>query len=232
LQQGNPITAEQQAGVTVVTEQPQPPATDPPAPEKNPVDVFKDIDALRKKTVVTAKRRVLPPPVRVIHKPHPNVMFRVSPDENMKLECNLVVDGGGESGANRTYYFVHPDMRWNPRLAPRMRPYTIRVLITQGGQFMLWPIPIVQKGKSNAVKVWESYNRAVALAETKWVSMVWNDDARDFNIEFAEDDSMLPPPAEIVRTLTEMLMEGFAGCVIDSEDHEFMLQLRGLPSKR
>jgi hypothetical protein len=154
------------------------------------------------------------------------VWFQVSPDENMKLPCNLIADGGGDEGSKKTFYFITPNMRWHPKLASRVRPHVMRVIITTGGRFMLWPVPVIQKGKGGAVRVWETYNRAADLAEKRWVQMQYSDEIGDYIIDKPEGE--LPPPAKIERTMNAMLKEGLDGCIINSEEHEFMLQLRGI----
>jgi hypothetical protein len=211
------------------TPAPAPAEALPPAdqPAADPADIFTDLAALRKQTVITVRKgKSILPPIRIVHRPTPNVYFQVSPDEDMKLECNLVVDGGGDEGSKKTFYFVTPAMRWHPKLTSRVRPYVMRVIITTGGQFMLWPVPVIQKGKGGAVRVWETYNRAAEAAEKGWVLMQWSEDIRDYIIDPPE--GALPPPAKIERTMSAMLKERFEGCIINSEEHEFMLQLRGI----
>jgi hypothetical protein len=140
----------------------------------------------------------------------------------MMLECTLVVD---EAGVGKKFYFITPSMRSHITVAPRIRRYSLRVICTHpGGILMLWPVPILGIGRD--FPVWASYNKAAKMAETDWVSMVWSDEHRDYIIGPAEGE--LPEPDYGQRSLTEMLMEGFADGVVDNEEHPFMRRLRGL----
>jgi hypothetical protein len=61
------------------------PPTDQPT-EHNPADIFKDLAALRKASVVTIKRRQVFPAIKIIDKPASNLHFRCNPDPEMQLE--------------------------------------------------------------------------------------------------------------------------------------------------
>jgi hypothetical protein len=189
--------------------------------EHNPADVFKDLAALRKASLITVKRRVVLPAIKVIDKPSPSLYFRVNPDPEMQLDCTLVVD---EEGARKKFYFITPSMRSHPRLAARLRPYTLRVVISQSGVIMLWPVPITKGGRD--LPVWQSYRKAAEMAQTEWISMVWSDEHRDYIITSAEGE--IPEPVWPERTLSEFLIEGFADAVIDNEEHPYVRKVRGL----
>jgi hypothetical protein len=190
--------------------------------ETNPTDIFKDLGALRKASVVTVKRRQVFPAIKVIDKPASNLHFRVNPDPEMMLQCTLVVD---DEGGGKKFYFIAPSLRSHPKVSVRLRNYVLRVICTYpGGLLMLWPVPMLGTGRD--FPVWRSYDKAAKMAETEWVSMVWSSDHRDYIIERAEGE--LPEPDYGQRSLTEMLMEGFSDCVADNEEHPFMRRVRGL----
>ena len=190
--------------------------------EPNPTDIFKDLAALRKASVVTVKRRQVFPAIKVIDKPASNLHFRVNPDPEMMLECTLVVDN---EGGGKKFYFITPSMRSHLKVSARLRRYVLKVICTHpGGLLMLWPVPMLGPGRD--FPVWRSYDKAAKMAETEWVSMVWSQDHRDYIIEPAEGE--LPEPDYGQRSLTEMLMEGFSDCVVDNDEHPFIRRIRGL----
>jgi hypothetical protein len=92
LQQGNEESANEQAEQSLKPafhavgpgEQPAPvnPPADQPAAH-NPADIFKDLEALRKASVVTIKRRQVFPAIKIIDKPASNLHFRCHPDPEL-----------------------------------------------------------------------------------------------------------------------------------------------------
>jgi hypothetical protein len=58
-----------------------------PAPVHSPTDVFKDLAALRKASVITVKRRVVLPPVKVVYKLNSSMYFRIDPRADMTISA-------------------------------------------------------------------------------------------------------------------------------------------------
>jgi hypothetical protein len=125
-------------------EQPSPvtPPADQPA-EHNPADVFKDLAALRKASVVTVKRRRVFPAIKVIDKPAPNLHFRCNPDPEMMLECTLVVD---DVGGGKKFFFITPSMRSHLKVSVRLRHYILRVICTHPGGLLMLARPDTRNG--------------------------------------------------------------------------------------
>jgi hypothetical protein len=190
------------------------------AAERNPTDIFDDLQALRKRSVLTVRRR----PVLInipVGKPPNNVYFRTFADpelilDNVTVICNV-------EGLKKTIYFVAPEMRGHRKLAPRLRIVTLMVTYTwPAGGILLWPVP----GADRDVRCWHSEREAAALAQTCWVQMAWNDSRADYDVEPAENIDKEPTPPDM--KMSSMLKIAFADRVIDNEEHPFVRRLRGI----
>jgi hypothetical protein len=194
-----------------------------PAPvEHDPADVFRDLDTLRKQSVVPVKRRGVLPPVKVIDKPRCKY-FRVHDGKDMSLVCTLIYDKTEDSG--KQFYFIHPKLRSHPRLAPLLRWYTMHVIISSFGVVSLWPVPLKREGERD-FPVWESYRRARDMALKDWTNMAWDNDQRDYILWPAEGEMGKPKFPD--RTMSNYLIEGLAGNIVDNEDHPFVREVRGI----
>ena len=118
--------------------------SDEPAPKPDlkvsscdPAAIFDDLAALRKASKLTVKRKTVLINVRV-DTPANNVYFRTFPE--MMLENATVIRDN--EGTRRAFYFIVPDMRNHPKLAPRLRYVTIMLVNTWPGDgYFLWPVP-------------------------------------------------------------------------------------------
>jgi hypothetical protein len=234
---GDPTVSEQPA-FTVVTTGPAESPHDPQSPAQPEAastapsesadagSIFDDLASLRKASNVTVKKRTQLPPVRVIEKPK-GFYFRTHPDEKgeMTLFCSLVVDKSEDGSGTGALYFIAPQMRSHHLLAARLRYYILTPIITKSKVIMLWPVPVPLLGQKD-YPAWRSCRDAAEKAKTEWVSLVWNEEIRDNQIDFAE--GTIPEPKWPERTLTEWLKEAFADRIVINEEHEFMRRLRGL----
>src|SRR5262249_15418806 len=167
-------------------------------PNKDPSAIFDDLAALRTASKLTVKRKTVLVNVPV-GKPPNNVHFRTHP--TLKLENATVIKD--KDGTSDVYYFVVPDMRGHPKLAPRLRPVTIRLTgMGPGNGFLLWPVP----EKTN-FKTWRSEKTAAERAETEWMQMVWNEEKGDYDVEKAENIKI--DPAWPKESFEELLKIGF-----------------------
>src|SRR5262249_57092039 len=106
-------------------------------PQGDPADIFNDLAALRKASKLTVKRQIVLVNVPV-GRPANNVYFRTHKD--IKLEDATVTRD--EEGGRKAFYFIVPAMRDHPKLAPRLRYVTIRLVCTWPGDgILLWPVP-------------------------------------------------------------------------------------------
>jgi hypothetical protein len=194
------------------------------AEEKSPTDIFADLSKLRRESVLS--RKILTTTVTV-GKPSPNVYFRCHPDQC--LDRVYVVKG--DKGSN-DYYYPAPVILKSPWLVRRLRPVTIALTyIWPSGEIGLWPVP--DPPRDTTVKAWKSARTAYEKSKTEWVQLIWNEEKMDFDV--MPPDGELPAPTWPENlNLSEKLMIGFEGRVIDSDTHPYMLQLRateltGLP---
>jgi hypothetical protein len=186
-------------------------------PDKDPSAIFNDLATLRKESKLTVKRKTVLVNVPV-GKPPSSVHFRTHP--TFRLENATVIKD--TVGTRDVWYYIVPAMRGHPKLAPRLRPVTIMLTCTwPGNGFLLWPVP----EKTN-FKAWKSENAAANQARTDWMSMVWNEERSDFDVEKAEGINVEPTwPKE---SFEELLKIGFADIIVDNEDHYFVRRLRGI----
>jgi hypothetical protein len=110
------------------------------------------------------------------------------------------------------------------KMSVRLRHFTLMVLsMWPGGVLLLWPVPAKTE---RDFPVWEASRKAAEMAKTDWVQMVWSEVHRDYIIESAEGE--IPEPVWPACTMTDLLIQGFADRVIDSEEHPYVRRLRGL----
>ena len=186
-------------------------------PKADPTSIFNDLEALRKASKLTIKRKTLLVNVPV-DKPPDNVHFRTHP--TLKLENATVIKE--EEGIRKKFYFIVPAMRDHPKLAPRLRPVTIMLACTwPGNGFLLWPVPM-----RTDFRAWRSEKTAAEKAESLWMQMVWNDEKGDYDVEKGENIPIEPSwPKE---SFEELLKIGFADVIVDNEDHYYVRRLRGI----
>jgi hypothetical protein len=184
-------------------------------PKGDPADIFNDLAALRKASKLTVKRRTVLVNMTV-DKPPSNVYFRTHP--TLKLENATVIKD--EDGTRKKFYFIAPDMRGHPKLAPRLRPVTIMLTcMWPGNGCLLWPVP-----EKDDFKAWKS--EKAEQAQTLWTQIVWNPEKADFDVETAENIDIEPTwPKEPFEQLLKL---GFADCIVDNEDHYYVRRLRGI----
>ena len=197
-------------------EKPKPELTNETAPPTTG-SVFDNLDALRKASKPTVQRKTALVNVSV-GKPINNVFFRAHP--TWFLDDSTIMKDP-QSGA---YYFVIPDIRNHPKLEPRLRRVTLAATaIWPADTVQIWPVPILS---DRPIKAWRSARAAYELARDQWVQIVWNELAGDYVVETAEGINHEPNWPD--TTFEELLKLGFDGKIIDSEDHSYVRQLRGL----
>jgi hypothetical protein len=186
--------------------------------DNNPGSIFDDLASLRKASKLTVQRRTVLVNVAV-DKPPNNVYFRCHRD--LMLDETTVV----RDKKDRTTYYVHPNMRKRPKIAPRLRWVTPVLTSTWPiGDFFLWPVPMLIGDRP--FHAWKSERAAYELALDSWVSLVWSSEQSDFLVEPAEGIDHTPIWPE--RSFEELLKLGFDGKIIDSEEHPYVRRLRGL----
>jgi hypothetical protein len=187
-------------------------------PQETPENIFDDIEGLRKVATLKVSRKVVPVNVSVRRPPN-NVYFRCS--QEMSLDASVII---GDRGSD-DYYFVHPRMLNHPTMLPRLRKVTIAAVYAwPGGAISLWPVPNVEETR---ITCWKSARAAYELSKTQWVQLVWNGDARDYDVVVAENIATEPNwPSD--RSFNDLLKLGFAGRIIDTQDHSYVQRLRGL----
>ena len=188
--------------------------------ETDPLDVFNDIEELRKTATLKVSRKTVLVNVRV-GKPNANTFFRVRPGPEWSLDASVIIGDGGSDD----FYFVTPFMLNHSTMLPRLRKVTIAVICSWPGNIAgLWPVPKIEETR---IACWRSMRSAYELAQNSWVQLVWNSDKRDYELAVAEGINTDPVwPAD--KTFTDLLRLGFTDKIIDSPDHPYVLRLRGL----
>jgi hypothetical protein len=187
-------------------------------PDKDPSAIFDDLAALRRESKLTVKRKTVLVNVPV-GKPPNNVHFRTHP--TLKLENATVIKD--KNGTSDVWYFIVPAMRGHLKLAPRLRVVTIMLAcLWPGNGFLLWPVP-----ERTNFQAWKSEKNAADLAQTTWMSLVWNEERSDFDVEKAELLDNIEPtwPKE---NFEELLKIGFADVIVDNQEHYYVRRLRGI----
>jgi hypothetical protein len=189
---------------------------EPAAPES----VFDDIEHLRTTATLKVSRRVVTVNIAV-RKPANNVFFRCRGGAEWSLDASVII---GDKGSD-DFYFVHPRMLNHHTMLPRLRKVTIAVVYTwPGGAISLWPVPWAEETR---IACWKSARAAYALSKERWVQLVWNNDTRDYDVATAEGINTEPNwPTD--KTLRDLLRLGFADRIIDTPEHPYVMQLRGL----
>jgi hypothetical protein len=185
-----------------------------------PDSVFDDIEALRKTATLKVSRRVVPINVAVC-KPKNNVYFRCHPDPGLALDASVLIGGDGSDD----FYFVSPVMLSHHAVLPRLRKVTIAVVYTwPGGVISLWPVPFTEETR---IACWKSARSAFELSKTHWTQLIWNSDARDYDVAIAEGINTEPLwPGDL--DIRKLLKLGFADKIINTPEHSYVMQLRGL----
>jgi hypothetical protein len=190
-----------------------------PKAEGTPGSVFDDLASLRKASKLTVQRKAVLVNVAV-DKPPNNAYFRCH--RELVLDDATVLRDA--EGTNQAFYFVVPQMRTHPKLAPRLRRVTLVLTSTwPNGNVLIWPVPILTERE---FPVWKSARAAYELARDRWVQMVWAEERSDYLLEIAKGIDHEPTWPE--KGFGELLKLGFDGKVIDSEDHPYVRRLRGL----
>jgi hypothetical protein len=166
-----------------------------------------------------------------VRKPPDNGYFQCHPDPAQRINASLVYDK-----EERDVYFIWPNMMNHPLILPRLRRMTIATAYAwPAGTVFLWPVPFPdEKGR---VRVWKSARRAFEIScglatdidppGPRWTQIFWNEAARDYEVVTDEGINTQPLwPADL--SLRNSLKLGFADKTIDTEDHYYMRQLRGL----
>jgi len=187
-------------------------------PDKDPSAIFDDLAALRTASKLTIKRKTVLVNVSV-GKPASNVYVRTHP--TLQLENQTVIKD--KDGTNDVTYFIPPNMRSHPKLAPRLRRVTLMLTCSwPGNGFSVWPVP-----EETDFKAWKSENAAAKLAQTVWVQLVWDKEKGDHVVEQAEGKSM-PIPTWPTESFEQLLKIAFADLIVDNEDHYYVRRLRGI----
>ena len=152
----------------------------------------------------------------MISRRHRRRLNRALHELRRPLQALTLLDGDddGPSGA------PGPDI-----ILPRLRKVTIAVVYAwPGGTISLWPVPNMEETR---VACWKSARVAFERSKDEWVQMIWNSDKRDYDVVTAEGINTEPLwPGDLV--LGNLLKLGFADKIINTPEHPYVLQLRGL----
>jgi hypothetical protein len=178
-----------------------------------------DLDQLRVESSITIERHKVLTSCKC-GKPPNNCYFRSSSDPALQLEATLI----RHKQERDLYFFVPPHMRTHPNVKRAMRAYTL-VLVTTWpiGEYYLWPVP---KLGMKPIKSDLSQHKVYEQSLERWTIMAWDAEKRDFAVEPAE--KMDQKPVWPKESFNELLKLAFAGCIIDSDEHEYVRQLRGI----
>jgi hypothetical protein len=183
-------------------------------------NVFDDLETLAKVSAITVQRKAVLVNVAV-GRPDNNVHFRAHP--TWYLDDQTII----KDPTSGVHYYVTPAMRTHEKLAKRLRKVTLAVIaLWPADTVMIWPVPVLGATKKD-FKAWKSARAAYDLSQTKWVQIVWSEELSDYSVETAEGINHEPNwPAD--KTFNDLLKLGFADRIIDSEDHDYVRQLRGI----
>ena len=184
------------------------------APRSGP-DPF-DPETLRLKDATSfgVERVLTTIPVR---KPNKQEFVRVHPDPDYRITTAVFADERDRDSV----YMVSPGLR--DELAGEIIPIHLVTSITRHGNIFLWQLKVSTDGRSNT---WlESAASAAELAETHWIRMKSDMDARCYNI--ARATGPIPDPEWPELSFKEILTLAFKGRFIDSHDHAVLKSLRG-----
>jgi hypothetical protein len=186
---------------------------------RDPTDIFNDLDKLRVESKITVERRKILSSCEC-RKPDGNLYFRTCPDVNMRLTASLI----RHKQERDLFYFVVPGMRKHPHVERALRYYTLVLIQTWPiGDYQLWPVPVLGEKPMPSDK---SQNIAFEKSLRDWTIMTWDAGLRDFNVEIAENNPQKPVwPQEPFQAFLKL---AFAGRIIDSDNHEYVRQLRGI----
>jgi hypothetical protein len=146
----------------------------------------------------------------------------------MSINASIILGDGGSDD----FYFVTPTMLDHHVILPRLRKVTIATVYTwPGGVISLWPVPFAEETR---IACWKSARAAYEMSRgrddkgrLRWVQLCWNSDRRDYDVAIAEGiDSEPKWPDDL--DLRKLLKLGFADKIIDSPEHAYVLQLRGV----
>jgi hypothetical protein len=185
--------------------------------ESAPEDIFNDLENLRHTATLKVTRRVVTTNIKV-RKPPNNVYFRSHPDPAMSLDASVITDG-------EVFYFVTPFMLNHPIILPRLRKVTIATVCTwPGGEISLWPVPMAGETR---IACWKSARAAYDHSKTQWVQICWNADTRDYDVAVADGIAAGPMWPDDLN-FQKNLKLGFSDRIINSPDHPYAKQLRGI----
>jgi hypothetical protein len=186
-------------------------------------NIFDDLEKVRKVPKVQIARKTIIVNVDV-GKPPRDCYFRGNSDPAWRLEDQVVVPVKDSD----ELFYISPfsNMDSHPKLKQRLRKVTLVTVTTWPANTpRIWPLPVLGQGKKDC-KAWKSARAAFELSLTKWTQMCWNETESNYNIEVAEGLEHEPIWPEL--GFSALLKMAFDGKIIESEDHDFVRQLRGI----
>ena len=123
-------------------------------------------------------------------------------------------------------FFTHTLVKWRVVRDDIIVIVIIAVVYSwPSGAISLWAVPKVDD--SCGVLCWKSARLAYEQSLTKWVQIVWDAEKRDYVVAPAEGINIEPLwPNDL--DLGHLMKVGFASKLIDTSEHPYVLQLRGL----
>jgi hypothetical protein len=157
------------------------------------------------------------PPKPVFGKLSKHRFSRVHPGKDFQFPCLAVEDkDGGES------YVVAPHIQ--PHLGKNVVQKIVRLSVDSTGLPKLIFQPMAdQSGRQ--IPWHTTLNRAISLAEEKWVRVEADMDLGQYSTTISQDD--LGEPQWPEQTMDELIQEVFGNNIIDSEDHPYIRQIQG-----
>lgn len=186
--------------------------------DEDRTSVFDNLEALRVDQdagFISTVEHLTHIPVR---KPHKTWFIRVHPDPIMSLVTTIFED----KDEDRETFFVTPEARG--LLDGLGRIVQLTFAINAQGVAFIWPVPMPDSG---GPKAWGTSARAAAdIARTKWIRVQPDLALSAYRIH--EALGKLPEPNWPDLALEDLLKIGFAGKIIDSQEHPVVRRLRGL----